>query len=434
MWRLLPLAVGLTALTGQVVAGFVRPSGEPAFVHFDLVLLIAVVVTGVGLLLAINPMTRAVGQLAHRSGHSLAVRIGGARAAFDPAATARLVAGLAILVFAVGVTIGQSRDARAVSVPTGPYADVMVVADELPSGATIVALLENAPVPAIVEVSTDPDSPRDTDASVAGCDQLTRFLGSDAALSDFTENCEPATAYWAPEIPHADRTLEGLPLPGAEIGSGEMPAPIADSLPGSDVLLTLPAAAVTSADPPNATSDDGSTVFTELNQVVLRAPLASVNATLAYVYSIAPYSQPSVLGLDPDSGLDIAMINGYIRLGLLGGALMALLALAAALADRTTERRRADHELLAGGAPRSLVQRAHRWEVALILGAALSVASIAGSLGGMAWQLAGGLIRTPDWVSIAALIVASAGVGVAATLAAAAAAPRRLELSALRSA
>lgn len=116
-WRVVPFALGLVALIGQVAAGSTRPAGTSLYLHLDLIMLVSVSVTGLGLLWAISPLTYLLGRLARHRGSSLAARLGGARAAFDPAGTARLVAGLAILVFALGVTIGQTRDARAVSDP-----------------------------------------------------------------------------------------------------------------------------------------------------------------------------------------------------------------------------------------------------------------------------------------------------------------------------
>lgn len=215
-----------------------------------------------------------------------------------------------------------------------------------------------------------------------------------------------------------------------------MPAGLAAQLPDVDVLVTAPAATVVTRAPTASTgsaSDPTAMTYTDSVKIVLRAPRDRLEATFADVYTAAPYSQPTAFGLDPDTHENLAMINGYIRLGLLGGALMALLALVAALADRTTERRRADHELLAAGAPRHLVQRAHRWEVALTVGVALVAAGVSGVLGGLAWQLAGGLIRTPDWSSIIELAVVAGLVGTLATVAAAATAPRAPDLSVLHS-
>lgn len=433
-WRLVPFALGCTALVGQVVTGLARPVGTTPYVHLDLIMLVAVLVTGLGLLWAISPLTHVAGRVARHRGRSLAARLGGARAAFDPAGTARLVAGLAILVFAVGVTIGQTRDARAVSDPVGPTVDISVNAQDLPSPAAGARLLAAGSVPGVSQVLTDPADPTFLRGTVADCAEIGRFLGlGPAAL----RGCTAGTAYWAPAVPPGNRVLTGLPLPPALIAGsapGDLPAALAAQLPDVDVLITAPSAAAITAATTALTgpaADPTAVTHTDSAKIVFRAPRDRVDATFADIYTAAPYSQPTAFGLDPDTQENLAMINGYIRFGLLGGALMALFALVAALADRTTERRRADHELLAAGAPRRLVQGAHRWEVALTVGVALLAAGVSGVLGGLAWQLAGGLDRTPDWRSITTLAILAVVVGTLATVAAAATAPRSPDLAVL---
>jgi hypothetical protein len=168
-------------------------------------------------------------------------------------------------------------------------------------------------------------------------------------------------------------------------------------------------------------------------QLVFRAPLERVTDVFADIYRVAPYSQPSAMGVDPDSGEHIAMINGYIRLGLLVGSLMAFMALAVALTDRVNDGRRADHELLAAGAPAMLIRRVHTWEVGLSVTAGLAVAAGAGIAGGLAWQLAGGLNRAPDWTSILTLLFVAGAASAVVTAVAACAAPKGLNLVVLRS-
>jgi hypothetical protein len=127
-------------------------------------------------------------------------------------------------------------------------------------------------------------------------------------------------------------------------------------------------------------------VYSSSKQVVIRAPRDAIDATFSEIYTIAPYSQPW----------------------------------------------RADHELLASGAPSRLIRQAHRWAVALTLFTGLGIASVTGVLGGLAWQLAGGLNRTPDRAAIAEMLVACAVVGIITVAVSAATAPRQLQLAALR--
>lgn len=430
-WRLVPLAVGATSLLAQVVVGVARPAQQTPFIHLDLLMIVAVLTTGLGLLLGVTPLTRMVGRLAAHRGRSLALRIGGARAAFDPAASGRLVAGLALLVFAAGVTIGQTRDARAVSTPTASSVDVTVNLADVPASHRA-DLLTRTGTPAVVILSTDPRNSAPLQAVIASCAQLARFLAVDG--SSTPTGCTDHAAYWSPRVPAERRSTRGLPIHADVSGKpGVLPPAVTSALGELDVLLTDDTATTLTAVAAGPATGDGTTVYTDQAQLLLRTRPGAVDVTLASIYHLAPYSQPAALGLDPDSGERIAMINGYIRLGLLTGAGMALIALITALADRTTERRRADAELLAGGAPADLVRKAHRWEVGLTLAAVISTATVTGILGGLAWQYAGGLIRTPDWEATIVLLLTAIAASTLAISVAAALAPRRLQLSALRS-
>lgn len=436
-WRVVPLLLGTLVLLAVVIVGFRRAPDAVAYANLDLVMLASVGVTGLGLLWAVSPLTAIAGRLAHRRGRSLGARLGGARAAFDPAGSARLVAGLAILVFAVGVAIGQTRDARAVSEPTGATVDVTVDAQDLPSATVGAALINDTSTPAVATITTEADNPRFIKATVATCAQITRFL---ELAPTATSGCVDGTAYWPTTVAPSDRTLTGLPLPTAlqnQLTPGSLPTALADGLPLSDVLITSPAASVITTQNTTTTGpglkDTAGTAPASAAQITLRAPTDRVEQTLATIYTAAPYSQPTAFGVNPDSHEHLAMINGYLHLGLLGGALIALLALVAALADRATERRRADHELLAAGAPVATVAAAHGWEVALTLGVGLGTAITTGILGGTAWQLSGGLVRTPDYTAIAELVALALIVGALAVIAAATAAPRHPDAAVLRS-
>lgn len=433
LWRLTPFAVGVISLSAQVLAGSTREQGQAPYVHLELLMLFAVLVTGTGLLLVISPVTRVLGHWMHRHGSTLSARLGGARAAFDPAGAARLVAGLAVLVFATGVAIGQTRDARAVSYPATEFVDISVDAAELPTGAAA-SLLTTSPAPGLLQVAALPTEASSTltTAVVASCDQFARFLGDRAfgGVAADGKECRSGTAYWALNRPVEQRSLDDLPLAPQSQGRlsvASMTQAVSDEL-DVDVLITDPAA----ADLTTAPGSEGANEYDNSKQLVFRVPREAVDSQLARIYAAAPYSKPSALGLDPDSGEKIAMINGYIRLGLFTGILMSLLALTTALADRATEKRRADHELLAAGAPSSLVRRAHRWEVALTVSAALALASASGILGGYAWQLAGGLDTTLDWTAITTLLLCSVAAGAFAVVVAAATAPRQLDPAELR--
>src|SRR5690606_33514963 len=127
LWRVAPLCGGLAILSGLVAGGLRRQAGSSPLLHLDVVTLIGVVLSGIGLIMAFTPGAHLIGRLVNRRARGLAARVAGARSAFDPGAVSRVVVGAAVLVFAIGVTIGQTRDARAVSTPQQALVDVSLV-------------------------------------------------------------------------------------------------------------------------------------------------------------------------------------------------------------------------------------------------------------------------------------------------------------------
>jgi hypothetical protein len=202
-WRLIPLGVGLTSLGAQVVAGALRRPDQSPFVRLDNLMLAAVLTTGIGLLLAASPLAYLAGDLAHRRGRTLAARLGGARAAFDPSSAARLVAGLSLLVFALGVAIGQTRDARAVSTPQTPVVEITVPVAEIPPGAAS-SLFGSGPAPAALELSTPASPDEQLEAVVVGCAQLAAFAGHRGEGTTADGGWHDDTAYWAPDVCPSD--------------------------------------------------------------------------------------------------------------------------------------------------------------------------------------------------------------------------------------
>lgn len=432
-WRLVPLGVGLASLTGQVMVGSTRPDGAVP-IRLDQLMLAAVSVTGLGLVLAMPALVQVSGTMLATYGRNPAARLGGARASFDPAAAARLVTALALVVMAAGVTIGQTRDARAVSTPIASVVPITVSASEIPSGHGAM-LVDAVHGPVLAVVRSNPADRQVTTVLVARCADLSTLGGTPRSV----DNCRDETVYTIAGaaargidvadirglVPGADRLHEGGTLP--EALAMMWPTPQIDGLVTVDVADMIDAS-------PKGPSIDATGATTYLETLLLVIPTApdSVDSTLGAIVRVAPYSQPSAEGLDPDSGQNIAMINGFIKLGLLLGAALTLAALATGLADRATARRRADTELMLAGADRRTLRGAHLWEVLVTVGVGALTALLSGVLGGLAWQYAGGLVLEPDLTSITGLAMASA-LAIAATAAvAAAAAPRDLDPELLR--
>ncbi len=436
-WRLVPLALGATSLVAQVVAGGRRSDGV-SVVHLDRIMTATVLVTAVGLVLAIPALVRWVGGLLSAHGPHLAARLGGARASFDPSGAARLVTALALVVLATGVMIGQTRDARAVSTPVTSVVPVTVAASDIQVGSAALADAVDAPLVAVVSV---PPAPPDVAATprvvVAPCDTVRSYLAAGASSVEPAPWCADGATYLsASASAQGMRPADALTLvPSAPGGpAGALPASVADSIVGGgfDALVTVDPVPLIDAVPEGPTDEAGATIAQDSVMVAVAATPRTVDHVITGIVSVAPYSQPSALGLNPDSGGHIAMINGFVHLGVALAALVTLVALATALTDRAAQRRSADVELMLVGVDAGVLRGAHRWEVIVTVGSGTAVALVGGVLGGLAWQYAGGLVRDPDWGAIGGLALAAALACAATAAVAAAAVPRALDLAATR--
>lgn len=433
-WRLVPLAFGLVSLVVQVITGARRPEGA-TLIRLDLVMFAAVLLTAAGIVLAVPVIVQTVGSAVASTMPRLAARLGGARAAFDPAGAGRLVTALALTIVAAGVMIGQTRDARAVSVPVTASVPVTIGAWEVPEGsAASLAESAGAPVLGVVTSATASSST----VVVAPCAVVAQAMsGAGRASLDAFHGCTDDSTF-VTDSSAADADVIAALVPDAPVPSTSvaLPAHVAESIVngGFDVLVTRSPADLIDSVPfgPRAGADGTTSYMSGVDVVVMATP-STVTEVVGGVLEVAPYSQPLVLGLDPDSGAHIAMVNGFVRLGLGLGALVTLVALATALADRATGRLRADLELFLVGAEPRLLRAVHRWEVGVTVGSGVAVALVCGVLGGLAWQYAGGLVKEPDAPAITALVLVGVLACAAAGVTAGFAVPRRPELTGLRS-
>jgi hypothetical protein len=399
-WALLPLAAGLVVLA---VLAYVRHGayGETGAVDSSHVLLAGVAVTGVGLLLAPAPLGARCGEYLAARGPSLASRLGAARVAADPRGASRLTAAVLVLVFASGILIGVAEDTRTVTRPQGSVVQLSVDLAGVPEGARA-PLLRLPGTAAAVVVRSPPRQRRIVLALVADCPTLARYVG--AALPD----CRAGTSYATDSAPPG-RTID-LPLGR---GGRLTPVPVPARRLPPDMAAGLRPIHVVIAHPAGALQQ-------EQGQVVLRTPRPNLDATMAALVALAPYAEPEVLGLNPADAEQHRVVDDIVRFGFGLGALVAFLAFAVAAVDRAAERRPADAALLVLGLSARTLRRAQVWEVALVMGAGLAVATTAGVLGSLAWQFTLGPDQTPDTPALLVLCAAAtAAVGVGALVAAA---------------
>jgi hypothetical protein len=175
-------------------------------------MLAAVLVTAVGLVMGAAPLTWLVGCGLRRWGRTLAVRLAGARTVFDPRSTVRSVLPLIVLTFAVGVTIGQTRDARAVSTPTNSVAEVSASLDGVAESAAA-TLMRSSPYPVAMRVtSISPVEPSRTTLFIE-CARLSGYLSPLPVQLLFPTGCRPGATHSVQALPAVVGTvLDGVDL------------------------------------------------------------------------------------------------------------------------------------------------------------------------------------------------------------------------------
>jgi hypothetical protein len=414
LWRLLPLAFGITGLVSQV---FRRPpsiENSPPLVPNDRLVAAVVLLTGIGLLFAVSPLAVFVGRLIAVRGPSVAARLAGARVLADPSSSARLVAGILILVFVSGVGIGHSRDARAATFPTTPLLDISLDTGTVPISARPSLLT----IPGVAAMGTSLNGDRGrANALVADCRSVEIFAGASFP------------GYRADRPYSVLESGEGPPRLAVRLDLSEDRALVVP--PPQEVVPPLVAAGLagyTLVVPPASLTGPLSAEGT----LQLRVERENLDAVMAAVLQLAPYGQVTSFGVDPDGAERIGIVSGFLRLAFGLAALVTLAAFLVGAVDRAAERRASDNALLVIGVPLATLRSSQMWEAGISLAPGLGVAAIAGVLGGIAWQVMAGMDRTLDLPALAVLAGASAFAGLIALGVAAVSSTRRTDPELLR--
>ncbi|MCK1795460.1 ABC transporter permease [Streptomyces sp. XM4193] len=409
LWRVFPLAVGAAALWFLAWQGFFAGRNEDGSpLDTSLWMISAVLLTGLGLLLAAGTLTELICRWWKRS-CSLTRRLGAARAGFDAQNSGKLAAGVLVLVFAIGVGIGHSRDARATS--------------ELEAGVPAKfsargELIEEPQARRLMKI--EGTLARSLIASEAGtgarvlftdCAGLHHLAGKQVAdcgldrgegyrLQDRRQSISLVSSSGHPvEVPSPSRKL-------TQTGG----------LLGHSAVLPL----------------DSKLAYSAYGSVELVADFEAMDEVMSQFVAIAPYSQPSVFGENPAQAEINSMLGAYIRFAFVLGGLVALMALVVALLDRAVQRRRVNARMLAQGMRPGQLRAVQAWEAAASMVPQVALAWLLGIVGAMTWQYTGGLIRTPDWVAFGWLTLGTLVAVATAVAIAAFSTPRRVEPQLLR--
>jgi hypothetical protein len=413
-WRFLPLLLGLASLGGQLLTG---SAGQGQIDSLRTLpgnaglMVLSVLLTGVGLVLATRPLIEAVARRQSVRGATLPLRLGASRAL----ASSRVLAGsgtvVALLVYVLAVGVGQSRDARATASPPTP--DVAVRMSWNEGGFPLTAADRTAALQATARlhrvVSFQAELAEAGVALVRSCAELEAVAGRPM------NGCTPDVVMVSPELPpeRATNLTQGV-LPGRRLTPATLPQELQDVLQQPVLIVS-----------------DGA-VSAPFAEILVRVPNRAEAETVLAVRGAVPYVVLDVVGRNPDSARNIDLVLGVVFLSFLAALLISLVTLTAGVIDRIVQRRPADMALLLAGVPDRTLREAARWEVLGALGPLLGAGLVAGLLGGFAWQIVGGYRISPEIGPNLTIAVLGAACVTFASVLAGACTPRRLDPAELR--
>jgi len=398
-WRALPLAAGIGLLAlSWVTSG----ASSDRFLAWMLPFGAGLLLTAVGLVIVVPAAATATGALLHRSTRPAAL-LAGARLQHEPAVAARVLASMAVALFAAGFSqvvltavntaYAGSRESQLDEVVNltvwGPEAEAT---DYQPISDLGVALpqwqLGTAGIDAMA--ATCAELRLASAATLPDCRDGRTYRGRSARLPDY--RADPRTV---------DAALEESGLPPA---SGEL----VFELLGPDSLY-VPAVIIPPELAPASTTRfnvafsrdayDGQEVTTGLTE---RAPAA--------------FWSPMITAVDR---LDSARIySGIVAVGTLAALTVGLAALVVATVDRAIERRNALAHLAALGAPIRTIRAALALQTLPVALLVLIASGAAATIGGSSYLRWGDPSIRPPIGALTFLTVLAIGAAVVATLAA----------------
>ena len=160
--RLITLGVGLGVLLGLLLAAATSPTGSGLKSPAPLIMLGAIITTGIGLALGFPVLAASIAVFLASRARQLWLQLGMRRLSYEPSSATRVVSGLIIVVFGMGFATGLQRDARAAAAPLGRYEHFGLTASEIPTHArrSILALPEvKASDVVVASIVTGPGQP-----------------------------------------------------------------------------------------------------------------------------------------------------------------------------------------------------------------------------------------------------------------------------------
>ncbi|WP_031003361.1 FtsX-like permease family protein [Streptomyces sp. NRRL F-5727] len=413
-WGALLLVPGLGVICGYCVMSVMGrdPSGGSAS---STLVPGAVLLTGVGLVLGLPPVTAWLARRLAGVPRSLPLTLAMRRTEVDPGSSLRVVTGLVLLVFGASLTQGVLIELDQVSRRTAPVQEY-----QLPlSGLSAAQQRELARLPGVRAYLASysswsaPDAPYSTglDVVVGTCEQVAAFAVSvrgcvDDRVVRLGDGNPPSEYDPKPgdRFPFALRDGRKSVVTVPE-GSTEMLAYQPSVLQPHSVLV------------PPSMAPAGLAAGAGTLTLVSGADAGTVRAVLDGIGTVAPTVEVDAVGIVIDALAQLTVVRSLLVVGMVLGLVVGVAAFVVSVADRALERRGQVAALGLLGARGGTLRVVQVVQVVVPLGVGLGGAVVAGWLAESSYLITGGGAVHWDWAGLPLLVGSAVGVLVVAGVA-----------------
>ncbi|MZE56397.1 ABC transporter permease [Streptomyces sp. SID5770] len=413
-YGILLLIPGLGVISGYCALSVMGrdPSGDSST---TVLIPSAVLVTGVGLVFGLAPITAWLARRMAGAVKSLPVALAMRRMEVDPGSSLRVVTGLVLLVFGASLTQGVLVELDQVSRRTAPLQEYNIRLNEI-SPAQRKAMAE---VPGVQASTVSYSSWQPLDGSDVGHADL--VVGTCAQLAAYTERATGCVDGRVMQLRDDRTTYEYDPKAGEQYSFA-----LKD---GRKITFTVPHERIdvrpwdlsvfesgTLLVPPSLLSSDladADGVLTLLSD----ADPATIRSVLDGIGAIAPTASVEPVGIVIDSLAQLTVIRSLLVVGMVLGLVIGVAAFVVSVADRAMERRGQVTALALLGAGAGTLRVVQVVQVVLPLVVGLGAAIVAGWLAESSYLITGGGAVHWDWEGLPLLFACALGVVLAAALA-----------------
>ncbi|GAB7108228.1 FtsX-like permease family protein [Streptomyces phaeofaciens JCM 4814] len=436
LWGLIPLVPGMAIVVGYCWVGAV--GNVPTDTALSSILMpLAVVLVGTGLVLSLPVLSRALARKVARSTGSLSLGLAMRRNEVEPGGALRVATGLVLLVFAASLTQGVLIELDQVSKNNAPVQLYTMPLKEVPRGRE----QDVAEVPGVLGYAvsmrswTDPESddiPPSIEGLIATCEQLQR-------VASVVENCVEGrrARLVVPGVTEDQFSKPGSRFP-FHLRNSEGQLRVVDvEVPRQTVryhddsltqLADYGAVLIPPSSLPAGFRPQGEATLALMS----RSGSKVVTSVLAGIAGVDPTIEVDTEGVDAAALQQISVIKTLLAVGMVLGLIIGVAAYLVAATDRAVERRPQDTALALLGARPWTLRAVQVAQVVLPLVVGLVLAVVTGKMAESSYLVTGGGSVFWDGEGLPLLLVCALGVVVVAALGAMPLVGRRIDPELIR--